>query len=842
MLLTTFAWLPTAAVSQPPEINSRELIVHFANPHDAESLDGRQLGLGMVLTTYDSRAEAALAYSRFQHQSNVISVEENRFVQLAWAPVDEADYEQQREWVEQINLPTAWNITTGSQMIIVATIDSGASPTHPDLQDRLVPGYNAVDGSTNTADVDGHGTHIAGIIAANGSNGVGTAGAAMDVRVMPIQVVEQNRGISNASIAAGVNWAVDHGADVINISIGDSHASTVVHSAIIHAHELGIPVISSSGNYPNTISYPASHPEVISVASLDNEGNKSGFSSVISKVDVAAPGENIFSPAWNSTDGDHWSTKINATRNVTGTSFSAAIVSGLVALVRSVNVNLSPDEIKAVLTSTATDSGDPGNEAGVGAGQVDAEAALRATAFVAMHNTWYPADFPVASGQISRTWLWGVDPPTYYAYETYDEAQHDTRLVYYYDKSRMEITDPLGDPSAVWYVTNGLLVVELISGELQTGDDRFEEHQPAAVNIAGDPDDSLGPTYATFENVLNAPPLPEGLAISQTISRTGEVGDDSHYAVHNVTSTHLEPVTNHRVASVFWDYLNSTGPIAQGEILIDGQLFDPWFYATGLPITEPYWAQVKVADVIQDVLIQCFERRCLTYTPANAEGWQVEMGNVGMHYHTWRYDEDDGNGGEPPEPPTGYPDEGITFYQTDFNDWPSEVFEEGTSFPANGGYHIRVTEQDSFIPQLASDVDVKDFSASVTIQSISGISFSQGCLAYRVAEEFTKNYAFCLAGNGEATAFYEQEDGNGGTEVTPLIAPQLVVSPEAVLGGVSLKVIAKGNEMWFFVDDVNIGVASHEGPDFGSVGVYVHNINGGTAEFKFLDLVLRFVS
>ena len=97
------------------------------------------------------------------------------------------------------------------------------------------------------------------------------------------------------------------------------------------------------------------------------------------------------------------------------------------------------------------------------------------------------------------------------------------------------------------------------------------------------------------------------------------------------------PETNHRVAGVFWDYLNSTGPIAAGDILTDGRLFEPWFYATGFPVTEAYWAQVKVAGVVQDVLIQCFERRCLTYTPNNDAGWEVEMGNVGMHYRAWRY-------------------------------------------------------------------------------------------------------------------------------------------------------------------------------------------------------------
>jgi hypothetical protein len=211
------------------------------------------------------------------------------------------------------------------------------------------------------------------------------------------------------------------------------------------------------------------------------------------------------------------------------------------------------------------------------------------------------------------------------------------RLVYYYDKSRMELTDPLDDQSDPWYVTNGLLVNELISGAVQVGDASFEEQAPAEINVAGDPDDVNGPTYASFADILDTAPPAEGLPVSETIDRAGVASRDSRLLAYDILTGPLIPETNHRVADVFWDYLNSVGPIAGSEGLVEGRLFDPWFYATGLPVTEAYWAQVKVAGEIQDVLIQCFERRCLTYTPGNDEGWRVEMGNVGMHYRAWRY-------------------------------------------------------------------------------------------------------------------------------------------------------------------------------------------------------------
>ena len=98
------------------------------------------------------------------------------------------------------------------------------------------------------------------------------------------------------------------------------------------------------------------------------------------------------------------------------------------------------------------------------------------------------------------------------------------------------------------------------------------------------------------------------------------------------------PELDHRVASVFWEFMNEEGVVWEDEEFIDDLLFPNPYYATGYPITEAYWAEVLVAGVPMDVLVQCFERRCLTYTPGNPEGWKVEAGNVGQHYYRWRYE------------------------------------------------------------------------------------------------------------------------------------------------------------------------------------------------------------
>ncbi|CAN5516088.1 hypothetical protein BH23CHL2_BH23CHL2_05530 [soil metagenome] len=132
----------------------------------------------------------------------------------------------------------------------------------------------------------------------------------------------------------------------------------------------------------------------------------------------------------------------------------------------------------------------------------------------AFQRTWQRTDKPVLDGVTARTWMWGSKAFTEVLEEPYADAPGSERQVQYYDKSRMEITDPDADSNSIWYVTNGLLVVELITGNMQVGNDSFEQRNPAAVNVAGDADDPTGPTYATFGNLLDASPRSIGTTSS----------------------------------------------------------------------------------------------------------------------------------------------------------------------------------------------------------------------------------------------------------------------------------------------------------------------------------------
>jgi hypothetical protein len=277
---------------------------------------------------------------------------------------------------------------------------------------------------------------------------------------------------------------------------------------------------------------------------------------------------------------------------------------------------------------------------------------VEAFAHPAFQRTWERTDRPVSLGQVQRSWYWGPNPNTPGLLEDYAEGVGGKRLVQYFDKSRMEINNPNGNQSDPFFVTNGLLTVELISGRMQVGNFAYVDRAPAAIPLASDTDDPNAPTYVSFQGVSNTTlgdhPAPNrvGQFATATIDKAGQVGDDPAKA--NLPGARLalyEGTTHHNIPQVVWDFLNLTGPIYNSSTGQNdtGRLSDPWFYTTGLPISEAYWAKVKIANLPNvDVMIQAFERRVVTYVPSAPAGFQVQMSNIGQHYYDWRY------GGAPP--------------------------------------------------------------------------------------------------------------------------------------------------------------------------------------------------
>lgn len=259
---------------------------------------------------------------------------------------------------------------------------------------------------------------------------------------------------------------------------------------------------------------------------------------------------------------------------------------------------------------------------------------------------WNRTDALVASGQANRAWSWGPTP-IFTTTETYLDAVGGMglRSVVYFDKGRMEINNINANQNDPFSVTSGLLAQELIGGQIQIGNKRFVESYPANIPIAGDLDDVEAPTYASFFLVANTDrftrPQPQRYQqlVTQTIDKSGRIGKDAtKVTIPGIKVVYYEPITKHNIPDVFWQFLNASGPlVTEGGNISYGQLSDPWFSLSGHPISDAYWSKVKIDQIVQDVMIQVYERRVLTYVPTNPLAQQVEMGNVGLHYYYWRY-------------------------------------------------------------------------------------------------------------------------------------------------------------------------------------------------------------
>lgn len=254
----------------------------------------------------------------------------------------------------------------------------------------------------------------------------------------------------------------------------------------------------------------------------------------------------------------------------------------------------------------------------------------------AFELVWNRSDRPIARQQVTRSWLWGPTGLMARA-EGYLQMSGGLRQVQYFDKGRMEINNPNGNRQSPWFVTSGLLVRELISGNMQVGNNEFINRESSDVPLAGDPGDTVGPTYASFANIINTRSSDRTAAtVDQRLMRDGSVVPFSGNEIAAATIAKYIPETGHNIPQVFFTYLTKNDVIYVNGRTTQGRVMD-WIYTMGYPISEAYWTRATIAGVEQWVLVQPFERRVLTYVPNNPAGWQVEQGNVGRHYYRWRY-------------------------------------------------------------------------------------------------------------------------------------------------------------------------------------------------------------
>lgn len=295
-------------------------------------------------------------------------------------PNDPAYAQGFQTYLATARMPEAWNVIKDTHTQVIAVLDTGVDTAHQDLQGRTVAGYNAVTPGASYGDIDGHGTTVAGIAAANTNNGIGVAGTAWTGRIMPVRVFHLDGGdvvAADSDVSRGLHWAADHGAKVINMSLGGPDDTVVLHDAVKYATGKGAVVVVAAGNTAATSPhYPAAYPEALAVAATDESGSLTDFSTSGDWVDVAAPGFGISSTYFNLDFPLEHNWYISGG---SGTSYASPIVAGIASIVRTRFPTLTVAQVMSRIKTTARDAGPRGIDPYYGYGFVDAYGALGGT-------------------------------------------------------------------------------------------------------------------------------------------------------------------------------------------------------------------------------------------------------------------------------------------------------------------------------------------------------------------------------------------------------------------------------------------------------------------------------
>ena len=389
-VLATVAWallLGTAPVFAAAESQSAPttVLVQFdadLSPTDREAMIA---GMGGELTAWmpqinvaevrlhesDGMAVAAATQPLTEH-GEVNFAEVDASVSGAYLPTDPAfDQSEMVYGLAKIQAQTAWNYTTGSADVVVAVVDTGIKLDHPEFAGRLTAGHDFVNDDDTPDDDTGHGTHVAGILAAGMDNGVGMAGVCAHCMLMPVKVLGAGNVGSWSDLAQGILYATDHGADIINLSLGGTVSSQTLAAAVTYAQEHGVLLVAAAGNYNSDQPYyPAALDGVISVGATTAQDNRWQNSNFGPSVDVSAPGDLIYS-SYHELDN-----MFGGYMYLSGTSMATPYVSGLAGLVLSLNPALTPAEVSDLLERGVDDLGTPGRDDEFGYGRINAAKTL----------------------------------------------------------------------------------------------------------------------------------------------------------------------------------------------------------------------------------------------------------------------------------------------------------------------------------------------------------------------------------------------------------------------------------------------------------------------------------
>jgi thermitase len=321
------------------------------------------------------KVEAAAALEELRHAPGVLSAEPGAVRSACLLPNDpfySVASSSHGQWsLPRIGMPEAWDMETGSSDVVVAILDTGIDKDLADFEGRIVSPYSALDQSTDWPswrDNTGHGTAVAGVAVAQGNDAQGMAGVVWNVKIMPVKIAGYG-DTYDYTLADGIYWAVDHGADVISISFAGDVVTEVEEAAVNYALAHDAIVVAAAGNKAwKGIYFPAALPGVIAVGATEESptNSRASFSATGAELDLVAPGTDIWSHSVGAGAWAWWS----------GTSFSTPMVSGVCALLRSADPDITVAEVTEILSETADDLGPPGWDQEFGWGIVDAGKAV----------------------------------------------------------------------------------------------------------------------------------------------------------------------------------------------------------------------------------------------------------------------------------------------------------------------------------------------------------------------------------------------------------------------------------------------------------------------------------
>ena len=309
--------------------------------------------------------------------AGVLRVEDDILVFTLGKPSSSATTQptQTLPWgINRIDAELVWPSGNNADPVRVAIVDTGISATHPDLAANIKGGYNAINTTKSWNDDNGHGSHVAGTVAAL-NNSIGVIGAGPAVDLLAVKVLSRSGSGFTSDVIEGIQWAMNNNAQVINLSLGSSSGSQAMHDAIIAAYNAGVVIVAAAGNSGAAVGFPAAYPETIAVSATDSNNLLASFSSRGPEIDLAAPGVSILSTY----KGTGYAT-------LSGTSMAAPHVTGAVALVLNTPVGTydvngdgrwNPAEVQKKLQDRATDLGISGFDNLYGWGLVNAYNAIQ---------------------------------------------------------------------------------------------------------------------------------------------------------------------------------------------------------------------------------------------------------------------------------------------------------------------------------------------------------------------------------------------------------------------------------------------------------------------------------